>query len=359
MPRPVVDQLYTRAAIRLAANGLYRVTQNNPRVGCLLVKNGRVIGRGFHQKDGGAHAEVQALNAVSENPTGATAYVSLEPCCIENRTPPCTTVLIAAGVQRVVVGELDPNPLVNGAGVRTLEEASVAVTVLGLPEARSLNLGFHKRMNFDRPYIRVKSGMSLDGRVAMANGASQWITSPDSRHDVQRLRARSGAIITGINTILIDDPQLNVRDNRFAESCPMRVVFDTHGQLPVDAELLKHPGSIAVVCHTSATPPSNVVKWEHEKSSADLDEVHRRLAEEGINEVLVEAGPTLTSSYLQSGLWDELIFYVAPKILGSSARAVAQLNIDTLCAAVQGTVHSLDRIGEDFRVVILKGETRE
>lgn len=359
MNRPLVDHLYARAAIRLAAKGLYRVTQNNPRVGCLLVKNGKVIGRGFHSEDGGAHAEVQALDSVSENPAGATAYVSLEPCSIQIRTPPCTEALIAAGIQRVVVGELDPNPKINGSGVQTLREASISVTVLGLAEARELNPGFYKRMTLGRPYIRVKSGMSLDGRVAMASGASQWITSSVARRDVQRLRARSGAIITGINTILTDNPRLTVRDSRFADCYPMRVLLDTKGQLPGDAELLKHPGSIVVVCNSGANLPLNVLKWEHESQRADLDEVHRRLADRGINEVLVEAGPTLTSSYLQSGLWDELIFYVAPKILGSSAQPVAQMKIDTLCAAVQGRVESLDRIGKDFRLVIVKVDSSE
>ena len=359
MHQPTVDKLYSRAAIRLAAHGLYTVTRNNPRVGCLLVKNGTVIGRGFHSQDGADHAEVNALKAASVDPASATAYVSLEPCCVQNRTPPCTTALIAAGIKRVVVGELDPDLQVNGTGVRTLQEASVSTTVLGLAEARVLNPGFHKRMTLARPYIRVKSGMSLDGRVALASGESQWITSSEARQDVQRLRARSGAIITGINTILTDNPRLTVRDTRFASCFPMRVVLDTLGRLPADAELLKHPGEVVVVCQATATLPTNVVKWEHECSRADLDEVHQRLAALGINEVLVEAGPTLTTSYLQSGLWDELIFYVAPKFLGSDARPVAQIQIDSLGTAVQGRIQSVNRIGKDLRVVIVKDESSE
>ncbi|MYD46222.1 MAG: bifunctional diaminohydroxyphosphoribosylaminopyrimidine deaminase/5-amino-6-(5-phosphoribosylamino)uracil reductase RibD [Gammaproteobacteria bacterium] len=355
MHRPTVDKLYTHAAIRLAANGLYSVTRNNPRVGCLLVKNGKVIGRGVHLHDGGVHAEVQALSTASEDPSGATAYVSLEPCCIEGRTPPCTAALIASGIQRVVIGELDPNPEVNGSGVRELKDASISVTVLGLAEARSLNLGFYKRMTRARPYIRVKSGMSLDGRVAMENGESQWITSADARQDVQRLRARSGAIVSGINTILIDNPKLTVRDARFGSSSPMRVVLDTRGQIPPDAELFKHPGEVVVVCNSSATLPPNSIKWEHDNDKADLDLLHERLAEAGVNEVFVEAGPTLTSSYLQTGLWDEFVFYVAPKILGSRARPVAQLQIDALCDAINGRLQSIDKIGGDLRIVILNG----
>lgn len=356
MHRPTVDKLYSLGAIRLAANGLYSVTRNNPRVGCLLVKNGNVIGRGFHCHDGGAHAETQALNATSEDPRGATAYVSLEPCCTQNRTPPCTTELISTGIQRVVVGELDPHPQVNGAGVRALQEASISVTVLGLADARALNPGFHKRMTQARPFVRVKAGMSLDGRVALANGESQWITSPEARSDVQRLRARSGAIITGINTVLSDNPRLTVRDTRFVSSCPMRVVLDTRGRLSADSELLKHPGEVIVVCHSAAILPANVVKWEHQTDRADLDHVHERLAAVGVNEVLVEAGPTLTTSYLHSGLWDELIFYVAPKLLGSHARPVTQVSIDALCDAIQGRLQSVDLIGEDLRLVITNRE---
>ena len=356
MHRPTVDELYTLAAIRIATKGLYRVTRNNPRVGCLLVKNGRVIGRGAHLHDGGAHAEVQAIANASEDASGATAYVSLEPCCIEGRTPPCTATLIAAGIQRVVIGELDPNPEVNGSGVRELQDASILVTVLELAEARSLNPGFYKRMKHARPYVRVKAGMSLDGRVAMESGESQWITSPDARQDVQRLRARSGAIVTGINTILNDDPKLTVRDSRFKSSSPMRVVLDTQGQISPDAELFKHPGEVVLVSNSSAKLPPDSIKWEHHNDRADLDNVHKRLADVGINEVLVEAGPTLTSSYLQTGLWDELVFYVAPKILGSRARPVAQLQIDALCDAINGRLHSIDTIGDDLRIVIVNGE---
>lgn len=354
MHRPTADKLYTFAAIRLAANALYTVTCNNPRVGCILVKQGRVIGRGFHRRDGGAHAEIQALNTASEDPAEATAYVSLEPCSIQGRTPPCTTALISAGIQRVVIGELDPNPLVNGTGVKTLKEASISVTVLELPEARTLNPGFHKRMKEARPFIRIKAGMSLDGRVAMANGESQWITGSEARSDVQRLRARSGAIITGINTVLRDNPRLTVRDSRFESSCPIRVIFDTQGQLPADAEILKHPGQVIVVCHSSATPPPTAVKWEHQSTRADLDHVHQQLAGIGVNEVLVEAGPTLITSYLQSGLWDELIIYVAPKFLGSDAHSVTQMSINALCDAVQGQLQSVDQVGKDLRLVIIK-----
>lgn len=354
MHRPTVDKLYTFAAIRLAANGLYTVTCNNPRVGCVLVKNGNVIGRGFHRRDGGAHAEIQALDTASEDPAGATAYVSLEPCCIQGRTPPCTAALISAGIQRVVIGELDPNPRVNGSGVQILKDASISVTVLELTAARKLNPGFHKRMTEARPFIRVKAGMSLDGRVAMANGESQWITGSEARSDVQRFRARSGAIITGINTVLRDDPRLNVRDSRFESSCPIRIVFDTHGRLREDAEIFKHPGQVIVVCHSSATPPPTAVKWEHQSDRAELDHVHQRLATIGVNEVLVEAGPTLTTSYLQSGLWDELIVYIAPKLLGSDAHSVTQMSIDALCDAVQGRLQSVDRIGKDLRLEIIK-----
>lgn len=352
MTNPEVDRLYLLTAIRLAEKGLYSVTRNNPRVGCLLVKNGRVIGRGFHQRDGDDHAEVVALKNAEESPNGATAYVSLEPCCIQGRTPPCTLALVEAGIRRVVCAERDPHPAVLGKGIENLELSGIEVSLLELEETRHLNPGYRKRISKSMPYVRIKTGMSLDGRIAMSDGESRWITHSKARSDVQRLRARSGAIISGIGTVLHDDPKFTVREDCYAGSSPLRVIFDTNGRLPANAEMLRHEGNVIVVCNSNASVPNGIEKWVHSGASADIAGVLSRLAERGVNEVLVEAGSKMTGSFVASDLWDEIVVYVAPKILGSSSMPLAQLNIDRLADSIKGRVESADRIGPDVRIVI-------
>ncbi len=354
-----LDRLYMLQAIRLAEKGLYSVTRNNPRVGCVLVKEGRVIARGFHRKDGAEHAEVDAINHATEDPKDSTAYVNLEPCCVHGRTPPCTEALLESRIRRVVVGELDPNPSVLGKGIQQLSDKGVDVTVLNLPEARLVNPGFHNRIKYSRPYIRVKSAISLDGRTALSTGESQWITSNLSRRDAQQFRARSGAILTGINTILKDDPRLTVREPKFSPSTPIRVILDTQGRLPESAEILQQEGDVIVVCNKQASLPERVTRWEHTKDKADLNEVHQRLADWGVNELLVEAGAKLTGSYLQSNQWDELILYVAPKLLGIAAHPLAEFSIETLSQSSVGTVQSITPCGPDIRVVITRESTTE
>ena len=352
MTNPDVDRLYLLAAIRLAEKGLYTVTRNNPRVGCLLVKHGRVIGRGFHSRDGADHAEIVALKRCEESPKSATAYVSLEPCCIQGRTPPCTAALVEAGIIRVVCAEKDPHPHVCGKGIEELKRSGVEVSLFELAEARRINPGYRKRITKAMPFVRIKTGMSLDGRIAMSDGNSQWITSPEARSDVQRLRARSGAIISGIGTVLRDNPRFTVREDRYAGCNPLRIVFDTNGRMPADAEILRHEGDVIVVCNANAAIPCKLEKWTHTDAKADLACVLSRLAARGVNEVLVEAGSKLTGSFIASGLWDELVVFVAPKLLGTTAMPLANLKIEDLCNSVNGRVESIARIGPDLRLVI-------
>lgn len=347
-----VDRLYLRTAGILAAKGLYAVTRNNPRVGCLLVKNGQVLGRGFHQRDGGPHAEVEALRNANQEVAGCTAYVSLEPCSTHGRTPPCCDALIKAGVSRVVVAEHDPNPSVDGEGLRILEKAGLEVSVLQMPETDSINPGFRKRMQRGLPFVRVKVGVSLDGRIATESGESQWITGEEARRDVHRLRARSGAIVSGIGTVLQDDPRFDVRLDTHTGPPPLRVIFDTRGRLPANARMLSRDGNVVVVCRSDVELPEEVSKWPHEYEQGNVQEVVGRLAEEGVNEVLVEAGPRLTGSFLDSEQWDELIAYTAPKLLGVEGMPMAQVSVEHLSNAIGGTIASVDQMGEDVRIVI-------
>lgn len=347
-----VDLLYLETAVELAANGLFSVTHNNPRVGCLLVKEGTVIGRGWHKQDGGPHAEVEALRDCKVPTEGATAYVSLEPCCWEGRTPACTAALIAAGVTRVVLAARDVHPRVAGGGVQALLAAGVVVDEADLAAARQLNVGHSSRLTIERPYVRLKVAVSLDGRSAMASGESQWITGPAARADVQYWRARSGAIVTGVGTVIADDPQLTVRDPRYDASTPTRVVADTHLRTPSSAALFRSPGRVCIAtAQREATLPEAEIWCADEAVTPQF--LLQKLMAEGCNEVLVEAGPTLIGSFVSAGLWDELIVYIAPKLMGSSARPLAGLDITRMRDSVAGRIASSDRIGDDLRVVLV------
>jgi diaminohydroxyphosphoribosylaminopyrimidine deaminase/5-amino-6-(5-phosphoribosylamino)uracil reductase len=243
------DQYWMARALRLAARGLY-TAHPNPRVGCVLVRDGELVAEGWHERTGGDHAEAAALKLAGPNARGCTAYVSLEPCCHHGRTPPCAQALVAAGVERVVVGAPDPNPRVDGGGIELLREAGLEVTE-GVLEAEcaALNVGFHQRMTNSRPWVRVKLASSLDGRTALADGRSQWISGEASRADVQRWRARSSAILTGIGTVLADNPSLNVRDPALAAALqPERIIVDSALRMPVDAKLLGLPGQVRIFC---------------------------------------------------------------------------------------------------------------
>lgn len=324
------DQDWMQDAIDLAKKGLY-TTDPNPRVGCVIVKNGVLVGRGYHAEAGQPHAEVFALREASEQAQDATCYVTLEPCCHTGRTPPCTQVLIQAQVKRVVIAMLDPNPLVAGKGVQQLEEAGIEVHVgICSEQALDINIGFVKRMSQKKPYIRIKLAASLDGKTALKNGESKWITNSTSRADVQHWRARSSAVLTGVNTVLLDNPQLNVRDKSLKAKQPVRVILDTKARLTSDFQIFTIPEPIILFSHDaySGDFPEYVSCYTMPKHGSHLclESVMKTLAELEINEVLVEAGQTLSGTLFEKGLYDEVILYQAPKVLGSDARNLLEMN---------------------------------
>jgi diaminohydroxyphosphoribosylaminopyrimidine deaminase/5-amino-6-(5-phosphoribosylamino)uracil reductase len=322
------DAAYMARAIHLARKGCY-TTDPNPRVGCVLVRNNTVIGEGWHVKAGLAHAEINALKTLQQA-QGATAYVSLEPCSHQGRTPPCCDALIKAGVSRVVVAMQDPNPQVAGRGLAKLKAAGIDVVCGVLAEdARALNRGFIKRMTAHRPFVRSKLAMSLDGRTAMASGESRWITSAEARADVHKLRSESSAILTGINTILADDPALNARiESEVAQ--PIRVIADSQLRLPAHARIGRLPGrTLILTCSQDEVKQQQLQKAGFEvyhlagnNNRLDLHEVITFLAQQQVNELLVEAGATLNGALLAEGLIDEYIIYMAPCILGDQGRGL-------------------------------------
>ena len=361
------DARFMARALELAERGRY-TTDPNPRVGSVIVRDGRIVGEGWHRKAGEPHAERIALAAAGDAARGATCYVTLEPCSHHGRTPPCADALVAAGVGRVVAAMEDPNPLVAGQGLARLRAAGVEVAV-GLMEgaAAALNPGFVRRMQTGRPYVRCKLAMSLDGRTAMASGESQWITSEDARRDVQRLRARSSAIVTGVATVLADDPSLNVRlapaELPGVETAdylrqPLRVVMDSHLRTPAGARLLGLPGQVLVLgMRDHAARRDGLLATGAEVAilpgadridpGAALDELGRR----GVNEVLLEAGPTLAGAFLGAGLVDELVLYVAPHLMGDAARGLCRLpGIERMADRLALRFGELRQVGTDLRI---------
>jgi diaminohydroxyphosphoribosylaminopyrimidine deaminase/5-amino-6-(5-phosphoribosylamino)uracil reductase len=356
------DSMWMARALRLAEQGL-NSTSPNPRVGCVIVRDGVLVGRGFHRKAGEPHAEINALRDAGNTARGATAYVTLEPCNHHGRTPPCTDALIAAGVARVVMAMEDPNPLVSGSGCEKLRAAGIEVDC-GLMEAaaRILNAGFVARMTRGTPLVRSKIGMSLDGRTALSNGTSKWITGEHARADVQHWRARSCAVLTGINTVLEDDPMLSVRNIEISRQ-PWRVIVDSTLRIPLQARILQRGAGGDVLIYT--------LREDKEKISAlrafgatvevlpemggkiDLAFVMKDLGKRGFNEVLVEAGATLNGALLKAGLVDELLLYVAPQLLGDAARGVAQLgDLASLDEKVGLEWMDVRRVGDDMRIQI-------
>ena len=348
------DEAHLAEAIDLAKRGLY-TTAPNPRVGCLIVRGDRVLGRGWHQWAGQDHAEIRALKDAGGDAAGATAYVSLEPCSIQGRTPPCTDALIAAGVKRVVVGLPDPDPRVNGNGLRQLKAAGICVDLANDEQAEALNIGHRQRMRLARPWVRVKMAASLDGRTAMASGESQWITGPEARQDVQHWRAQSCAVITGIGTLLADDPRLNVRDPRCASDGrlrqPLRVIVDSQLQSPTNAQIFEPPGTVLIAHAGAATARHAKAEcFPCGTGQVDLAQLLVRLAARSCNEVWVEAGPTLAGAFLEAGLCDELFLYLAPKFLGAGARPLLGLRFECLEQALAGEVCEIERFGPDLRL---------
>ena len=345
------------SALQLARKGLYS-THPNPRVGCVITRDGQVVGSGWHKKAGEAHAEINALREAGEKAQGATAYVSLEPCSHSGRTPPCAEALVRAKVARVIFAVEDPNPDVNGRGSRLLQQAGIEVqSGLMMAEAEKLNAGFFKRMRLQLPWVRVKLAQSMDGHIALANGSSQWISGPEARADVQNWRARSDAILTGIGTVLADDPSLNVRNGHKTRQ-PARIIVDSHWRTPSTARLLSLPGEVLIAGLDEKPVPvelkntaANCIIFPACEGRVDLKVVLAELAQRGFNEVQVEAGATLCGAVLHQGLVDELVIYQAPIILGGDAVSpFAVPRLDNLEDRVHVEWTDARRIGEDLRL---------
>lgn len=351
------DHSHMAHALQLAARGLLTTTPN-PRVGCVIVKNERVVGEGWHQRAGTPHAEVHALAAAGAAARGATAYVTLEPCSHHGKTPPCAEALIQAGVTRVVAAMHDPNPLVAGGGIDMLTLAGIQAEIgLMEHEARALNPGFISRMTRQRPWVRLKTASTLDGKTALANGQSQWITGEAARADVQHLRARACALLTGSGTVLADNPRLNVRDFAIGRQ-PLRVIVDSALRMPPDAAIL--PALIA--CH-HADPAARaileqagaeVVELPDTAGRVDLAALLTLLAQRGINELHVEAGAALNGALLAAGLVDEWIAYVAPMAVGDAARGLfAHAPLTALADAARFRLADVRQVGGDLRLTLL------
>ena len=363
----VLDAHYMARALELARKGLYS-THPNPRVGCVIVRDGQVIGEGWHVRAGEPHAEVHALRQAGELARDATVYVTLEPCSHFGRTPPCAEALVQAGVARVVVAMRDPNPQVAGRGLLRLLDAGIAVHSGVLEsEARLLNQGFLKRMEHGLPFVRVKLAMSLDGRTAMASGESQWITGPAARSAVQRLRARSSVVITGADTVLTDQARLTVRPDELGlgaeltalaeQRPPLRLLIDGRLRVPLDAPFFRAGPALVATC-AAATARERYQVDGHEllavsgsKGHVDLRKLLVELAGRGINEVLVEAGPRLAGAFARQGLVDEYQIFVAGQFLGSSARPLLDWPLNQMSEAPRLKIVEMRAVGADWRVI--------
>ena len=353
------DCEFMARALQLARNGIYSA-HPNPRVGCVLVHEGKVVGEGWHRKAGEAHAEVVALQDAGESANGATVYVTLEPCAHHGKTAPCSEALIEADVAEVVVAMQDPFHQVDGDGLSALKEAGIGVRVgLMNDEAMRLNEGFISRMTRNRPFVRLKTAASLDGCTAMEDGESQWITGPEARADVQRLRASSGAVLTGIGTVLGDDPSLTVREENLVSQGmqPLRVILDNSLRMPLSARMLALPGNTAVFCiddsNRAALEDAGVSIYvvPERNENTDLDAVLERLAALEINDVLAEAGHTLAGSLLASGLVDELVIYQSPHIMGSQTQGMYTTpGWLQMSQRLQLDIIDVRRIGADTRI---------
>ena len=351
------DHEFMARALQLARKGLYTTTPN-PRVGCVVVKDGAIVGEGWHMRAGEAHAEAHALNAAGGQAQGATVYVTLEPCSHHGRTPPCAEALIAASVARVVVAMRDPNPQVGGNGLEKLRAAGIAFEDgLMEAEARELNIGFVSRMMRGRPWVRLKVAASLDGKTALNNGKSQWITGAEARRDGHAWRARACAILTGAGTVRDDDPRLNVRDVETSRQ-PLRVVVDSHLETPPQARLFEGGNAlVAAAAEDEAkvaalrASGAEVVVLPNPQGKVDLPRLLEVLAGRGVNELHVEAGHKLNGSLLREGLVDELLMYFAPTLLGSGREMFPLPELTDLAGRHDLKIVDLRRIGADIRIL--------
>lgn len=366
----LTDHQYMARAIQLAKKGLY-TTSPNPRVGCVIVKNGKVVGEGFHVQAGSGHAEVNALQQAGENSKGATAYVTLEPCSHYGRTPPCANGLIEAGVIKVIAAMVDPNPQVSGRGLTMLNNAGIE-TYSGLLEAdaKALNVGFIKLMEQQKPYIRCKLAASLDGKTAMASGESKWITGDKARSDVQRLRAQSCAIISGADSIITDNAQMTVRYHQLKSPNfsnvnlrqPIRVIIDSQNRLTPDLALFNTTSPIIILRKTIDAAhqwPNHVeqlvvaTKFDYVKREfIDLSAMLTELAKRGLNDILLESGQQLAGAFIEQGLVDELILYQAPKLMGADHKGLLSMpSISVLKNAKALQFTDLTMVGDDLRII--------
>ena len=352
------DHAYMSQALQLAEKGLYS-TSPNPRVGCVIVRDGKIAGSGWHVQTGQPHAEINALNIAGGAAQGATVYLTLEPCSHYGRTHPCAEALIRAKVAKVIIAMQDPNPLVAGKGASLLKQSGINVLVGLMGEwAKDLNVGFVSRMTNNRPWVRMKIAASLDGKTALNNGVSQWITGEAARHDGHRFRARSCAVLTGIGTVLEDDPQLSVR---FIETSrqPLRIIIDSQLKIPTTAKVLRGEGEliftttdnkerISALKEAGARP----IILPSEKGKIDLAGLMQILADFEINELLVEAGNRLSSAFIREGLVDELIIYLAPHLIGNRAMGMLQLpELTDLSEKYNLKIKDLRMVGEDIRIM--------
>ena len=365
------DHLFMQRAITLAKKGHY-TTSPNPRVGCVLVKDGKIVGEGYHQKAGEGHAEVNAIAQAGKQASGATAYVTLEPCSHFGRTPPCAKGLIEAGVKHVIIAMVDPNPQVSGRGIKMLKDAGIS-TATGLLEldARALNRGFIKLMTSKMPYVRCKLAASLDGKTAMKSGESQWITSPQARQNVQKLRAQSCAVISGADSVLTDNAKMNVRYSELGEvqQCfneqelrqPIRVIIDSRNRLTPDLALFKHQSPVIII--TKAI--ENSTSWPHfvehvqcttiknnvGEDKIDLTALLVMLAKRGLNDILIESGAHLAGAFIEQNLVDELILFQAPKLMGGQGISLVELPaIEKLDSAKKLSINDITMVGPDIRI---------
>ncbi|WP_456292344.1 bifunctional diaminohydroxyphosphoribosylaminopyrimidine deaminase/5-amino-6-(5-phosphoribosylamino)uracil reductase RibD [Pseudomonas sp. AK106] len=365
----VLDAAYMARALELARKGVYS-THPNPRVGCVIVRDGAIVGEGWHVRAGEPHAEVHALRQAGDKAKDATAYVTLEPCSHHGRTPPCADALVNAGVARVVAAMQDPNPDVAGRGLLRLISAGIAVQSGVLEsEARGLNKGFLKRMEHGLPYVRVKLAMSLDGRTAMASGESQWITGPEARSAVQRLRAQSSVVLTGADTVLADNARLTVRPDELglnaeltalaATRPPLRVLIDGRLRVPLDAPFFKAGNALVVTCAAASARERyhdeghDMLALPSSGGHVDLRKLLVELAARGVNDVLVEAGPKLAGAFTRLGLADEYQIFVAGKFMGSSARPLLDLPLAQMSEALELKIVEMRAVGNDWRVIAI------
>jgi diaminohydroxyphosphoribosylaminopyrimidine deaminase/5-amino-6-(5-phosphoribosylamino)uracil reductase len=365
------DYRFMQRAIMLAKQGHF-TTSPNPRVGCVLVKDGEIVGEGFHQKAGEGHAEVNALAMAGKNAQGATAYVTLEPCSHYGLTPPCAKGLILAGIKHVIAAMVDPNPKVAGNGLKMLAQAGISSQHGLLREvAEDLNVGFIKQMTTGFPYVRCKLAASLDGKTAMKNGESKWITSPQARQDVQRLRAQSCAIISGADSILTDNAKMTVRWSELGElkdsyqeedvRQPIRVIIDTKNRLTPNLALFNEPSPIILIRRTI----ENIHQWPHfvkqvvlpvvntlaNEQQIDLPALLQYLAKLNLNDVLIESGARLAGAFIEQNLVDELILYQAPKLMGADSKSLVNMtSIESLSQAKELNIIDLRMIGKDIRI---------